>query len=221
MNGFEKCKVNPEDPGFVKKFKELHPDFQQPLFLDKVPEKSVLTYIVLTFDIESPYVIAHKDWAHRRRITAEKAGFPKDGVKFVREAENIILGKVQSVDRFILRYLFLQNNIKFLKYQSYQFLFYKQIGESMIGTFDNPGNYDKLKNNIDTLAREMEALQHSIFHGDETDQLKDALYGFVSEISMDFTPEDRVEKVENGETPVDELPYKGYEPGEMRFLDDE
>lgn len=222
MAGYEKCKVNPEDEKFVEKFEGLHPDFKKDLFLEEVTKEQVYRYIVFTFDIESPYVIKFKDWAQRRRATAKAARFPKSGTSYSKEAETIILGKNRNVNQLFIRYLFLQNDVDFLRYQSYQFLYFKQIRASMEADYDNPGHYDKLKKNIDVLASELKSLEGMIFHGNESKELKKSLYDFASKISLDFKPEDRALKLENGEIVVDESPYPDdYQPEEMRFIGDE
>ena len=218
---FSKCKVNPGEEGFVEKFKSLHPDFMEPLELQEVKEKNFFAYVVATYDIESPFVIKYGDWAQRRRETAKAAGLPMRGTRYLEEAEDIILGKNPVTNRIIARYLFLQNDIDFIKYQTYQALYYQQVKLSLGADFDNPGHYDKLKENIDKLSTDIKSLQTAIFHGDETKEMKMALYDFVAKISLDIRPEDIAERKLKGEDVVDDGPYPGYVTGKMTFIGDE
>lgn len=217
-----KCKVNPEDEDFVEKFQSLHPDFTNDFFLDKkITLYSLFKYIVLTFDVESPYVIKYSDWAQRRRLTAKECGFPMKGMHYLPEAESIILGKKQSTNRIILRYCFLQNDIDFIKHFSYQNMLYTQLKMVMDESIEKPADYDKLKKNIDDLTHELRGLENAIFHGDESKLLRSALYDFTARISLDIRPEDRADKIEEGEEVVDDVPYTNYEKKKMTFADDE
>lgn len=222
MLTYPRCKADPSAPDFVKKFEELHPEFKEELYFDKVQRRSFFSYVVLTYDVESPFVIKYKDWATRRRESSKLCAFPKEGIHYTKEVENIILGKNPRANKIILRYLFLQNDVDFLQFQSYQSLFYRQLKESMEKDFDNPGHYEKLKKNIDTLASEIKSLQKAIFNGDESKELKKALYDFVSKITLDFRPEHRASRIEDGEPVVDDKPYPDdYEVDEMTFNNDE
>jgi hypothetical protein len=222
MSPYGKCKADPESPDFVKQFEDLHPDFKEELYLDKTSRRSVFAYIVFTYDIESPFVIRYKDWATRRMQTARKCGFPKNGNEYHPEVESIILGKKPRVNTIVLRYLFLQNDIDFMQYQSYQAMYYRQVKNSLEADYENPSHYDKLKKNIDSLSKELKGLQTAIFHGDETKDMRKALYDFASKITLDFRPEHRAARVEKGEKAIDDSPYpKDYEPKKLTFNNDE
>ena len=216
-----KCKVNPEADDFIDRFKKLHPDLGAEITLDKVSEQSLFTYIVLTYDVESPYVIKFSDWAQRRRETAKASKMPMRDNRYHPEAEDIILGHNPQTNRMIARYLFLQNDIDFIKYQSYQALYYTQVKLSLEADYDNPAHYDKLKENIEKLSENIRMLQNAIFHGDETKELKKSLYDFVARISLDIRPEHRADKIEKGEDVVDDNPYINYTPRKLTFADDE
>ena len=223
MDDYSKCKVDPSAPDFVDRFKQLHPDFREFLLLSDVSESSLFTYIVLTYDIHSPFVEKYKDWALRRRETAKAAGFKVVKGEYVKEAESIIIGRSSSINRIIVRYLFLQNDLEFVKFQSYQALYYRQVVESMSSSSIKPADSAKLRSNIDELSGEIKALQKSIFSGNESKNMLMALYDFVANITYDFRPEQIADKKEKGEEVVDDLPYgKRHKKTEkLVFLDDE
>lgn len=222
MSLYAKCKADPTDANFVDNFKKLHPEFRENLGFNIVSEKSFFVYVVLTYDIESPFVIRYRDWAQRRRESAKLCNFPKEDDKYHPEVEDIILGMNRKANKIILNYLFLQSDLDFINYQSYQSLFYRQSLAAMETTFDNPGHYDKLKNNIDELSRDIKQLQTAIFQGDETKELRKALYDYVMQMSLDIRPEDIAERKHKGEPIVDEPPYpNGYDVDKMRFIGDE
>ena len=207
MDDYSKCKVDPSASGFVDRFKGLHPDLEKNLFLTEVSEKSLFTYIVLTYDMNSPFVEKYKDWALRRRETAKASEFKIYRGKYQEEAEGIILGKSASVNRIIVRYLFLQNDLEFAKFQGYQALYYNQIVESMNASNIKPNDAAKLRSNIDDLSGEIKTLQKNIFSGNETRDMLRSLYDFISNISYDFRPEQIAEKKDTGEDVVDDPPY--------------
>ena len=64
-------------------------------------------------------------------------------------------------------------------------------------------------------------MQTAIFHGDESKEMKMALYDFVAKISLDIRPEDIAERKLKGEDVVDDEPYPGYTTGKMTFIGDE
>ena len=213
--------IDPDKPGFVKELEGLHPDFREELFV-KIPKDVVFKYIIITYDVESPYVIKYNDWATRRREAAKAAGFPKNGKHYTDESEKIILGKVSTVNTVLLRYIFLQNDIDFIKYLTKQVAYSRQVRLSIEQLYEDPRKYDQLQNNIDKLSDEIKLLRKSIFHGDETRDLMKSLYDFTQKISLNFRPEDVANKKENGEDIVDNKPYPdGYDVDEMKFLGDE
>ena len=221
MNDYSKCKVDPSAFDFVDRFKQLHPDFQEDLELKEVTESSLFAYIVLTYDIYSPFVEKYKIWAHRRRETAKAAGFKIYGGKYLKEAENIIVGRSDVVNKIIVRYLFLQNDLEFIKFQSYQSLYFKQVEASMSIRTLTPSELKTLKGNIDVLSSEIKDLQKLIFSGNESKNLLMAIYDFAANITYDFRPEDVAEKKETEEDVVNENPYKkGYKPDNLVYLDD-
>ena len=220
MNDYSKCKVDPSAHDFVDRFKQLHPDFQVDLELKEVKESSLFTYVVLTYDIYSPYVERYKNWAHRRRETARASGFKVNGTKYLKEAEEIIVGRSDVVNKIIVRYLFLQNDLEFIKFQSYQSLYFRQIEASMSTRTLTPSELKTLKGNIDALSSEIKDLQKLIFSGDESKNLLMAIYDFAANITYDFRPEDIAEKKESEEEIVNENPYKRYKPDDLVYLDD-
>lgn len=219
---YRKCLADPSIKKFPERFRKLHPDFKEKLELASVSDKSVFAYIVFTYDIHSPFVEKYKDWAQRRRETSKACGFIALRGEYNKEIENIILGKNEQVNKFITRYLFIQNDTDFIKLQSYMAMFYSQIMSSMgADTKMTPGDFQKMKGNIDQLSTEIKILQQSVFSGNESKEMLSALYDFVANISYDFKPEDIARKKEGGENIVDDDPYRDYSPETLRLVDDE
>ncbi len=218
---YSKCKADPMKPDFVEQFKALHPVFNEPLDLRKITERSFLSYVVLTYDIESPLVIKYQDWAQRRRETARICKFPQKDGEYIEEAENIIFGINWKTNRVILYYLFLQNDLDFINAQISHALLFKQTKEALFNTNLSPNDSAKLKKNIDELTAELKSLQKAIFHGDETVEMKRAFYDFISQLSLEIRPEDIAERKQNGEEIVDDSPYDDYKPETMKFVNDE
>jgi hypothetical protein len=222
MSDYSKCKVDPSTDDFVDRFKQLHPDFEEFLLLSEVSERSLFTYIVLTYDINSPFVEKYKDWALRRRETAKASKFKIIKGAYVKEAESIIIGATPSINRIIVRYLFLQSDLEFVKFQSYQSLYYRQVVESMSSASIKPGDATKLRQNIEELSGEIKILQKSIFSGNESKNMLMALYDFVANLTYDFRPEQIADKKQEGEEVTEENPYgKKYKPDKLEFVDDE
>lgn len=222
MSPYGKCKVDPESSDFVKQFEDLHPDFKEELFLEQVNKSSVYRYVVLMYDVESPYVIKYNDLTTRRMQVARNCNFPRNGIEYHPEAERLVLGRNTRVNKVALRYMFLQNDIDFMQFQSYQAMYYKQLKTTFDADYDDPSKYTKLKKNIDELSKELKGLQTAIFHGEDNSNMKKALYDFASKINLDFRPEHRAKRVEDGKKAVDESPYpKDYEVEDLTFNNDE
>jgi hypothetical protein len=215
--------IDPSTVGFIGRIRELHPDFEDAPAFQRIKPYQLFEYIILTYDKESPFVIKYNDWMQRRREVVKAVGFKTRKGKYSREVEKLILGGYPQINQMIVRYLFLQNDIEFIKFNSYQAMYFRQVKESIEKDFAQPGHYDKLKKNIDILSVEIRSIEKMIFHGEEkSEELKKELYNFVSKISYDFKPEDIAEKKQDGEDIVDEKPYPDeYTPDELKFIGDE
>lgn len=218
---FADCLVDIGVADFVKKFRSLHNDLDLEFGVSGISDKSIIKYIVSTYDMNSPFVIDFVNYAQRRKQTTKFANFPTEGNRWTLEADKIIMGNNLVVNRVVVRYLFLQGNLHFIRLNLYQALLFKQSIMIVQGGGDKPGDLEKLEKNVDGLTEKIEMLQKMVFHGDETDEYRKALYSFAENIRTDITPEDRADKLLKGEPIVDDVPFPGYEVEQMHFLDDE
>lgn len=218
---FGDCLVDIEGEDIVGKFKALHPKLNRPFELKMVSDESVVKYIVAMYDISSPFVRQYFDLRERRNHVAKYADFPKKGGHYIEEVEDIVAGKNSIANDLIVRYMFCQADIDFIQLQTYQHMYYDQVKATVGNAFEKPGDFEKLKKNIDSLTSDIKRLQRSVFEGNEIKNLRNWLYNFVENISTDFRPEDRAERLQNGEEVVDHNPYGDYQPNELKFLGDE
>lgn len=221
MDGlFDNCLVDIEGEDFVEQFRSLHRDLNVSFGVNGISDESIIKYIVASYDISSPFVVQYSDWAQRRRETGIFAQFPTKGREWIEEAENIVRGRNQEVNQVAIRYMFLQNNLEFIQLMSYQKMLEDQVHALHGGSYGKPSEYDKLKQNIDNLTKDIKQLQRYVFSGEEWKEWRNALYNFVSVIRTDISPEDVADKLQKGEPVVDDVPYPNYEPEELRFIDD-
>jgi hypothetical protein len=219
--------IRKQDADVVNDFTALHPDFK--IFMEKREDKlslsaiQIVKYIVACYDKESPLVNAYKKrWSVKKKECAVLAGLPQDkNGRFDEDADNLIFCQNEVINRVILRYLYLIHDRDWQTYVIYNEMNIHQSVELIKYNFQQPAHAKSAKENLDTLNKDIEALEYKIFSGEETKKLKDMLYEEASNMLNDLRPEKIVERLEKGLSPVDYSPYGNYKKAEMSFLGDE
>ena len=220
--------INQDEDRIILDFSALHPDLKD--FVENRNDKletintvKIIKYIVYCYDKESPLVRAYKGkWMVKKRESALAAGFERDiNGLFTEEADIVIFCKDDSINRVILRYLYLLHDRLFQTYVIYNEMYLHQSVELMKYDFAQPGHAKSAKENLDTIGKDIEQLEWKIFSGEETKILKDLLYEDSINQFNELRPERIAVRIERGQGAVDYNPYGDYKKEEMRFMGDE
>ena len=207
-------------------FKDLHSDFNEFCVNrdDKLEIKTIhiVKFIVLCYDKESEIVESRKgQWAEKKRDAAIESGLLKDG-QLIKDADAVLYGKNDVVNRMIIRYLSLQFDKDFLMYVMLQELLLNATTQLLSFNFEKPSDASKAKQNVEAIIADIEAQEIKIFTGGDVKALTKALYENARKLTVtDLRPENVISRKTNGEELVDDKPYGNYELDKQRFLDDE
>lgn len=225
---FSKCLIdvgNLSDKEIIESFKKLHPQLHQ--FLDAivnlvVTKASLVRYIVACYDKESPIVLEYaRKWRQKKKEAAKFAKFNKTGKRYNEDAEDVIFGKIVAVNKAIIRYLALLCDKDYEMLAILNEAMYSQSVELITYNYDKPSDAIKAQQNIVTLRANIEALERTIFSGEDVRTLKMALYEEAQRKITDLRPENIVTQLDAGLPAIEEYPYgKEYSIDKMRFISD-
>lgn len=203
--------VDPKSQTFNARLKKKHKNFMLELEAG-LPEVRVLKYIALMYDPASELRNNIPHLPSRKRICAKAVGFEIINRKFSQQVENMLCGEYKQVNRAIVSYCFLTNNIYVVAHSAYQDMYFRALSDSFQG-------YDKdTIKNIQDLQDKLIKNEQMIFGGEEVMKLKEALYAFTSKIDNDIIPEKIVARLEKGDALNDFNPYPdGYIPNKITY----
>lgn len=218
-----KLLFNPADKDFISKLKvyeEFNGDYHG------LDEKKVLTYIVLLYDFNSDLkTIITRLWP-RKYEAAIIAGFKlvkqKNKNVFQKEVEEMIMGKYESINAMITRYLFLFDNPSYIA-QMANMEILEKLSMCAHEPQGKPSDYNTIAETIEKLRTRISELDKQIFGGeDELFNVRKLLYAKIEKDRLLLTPEDIADKKINKEEVVDINPYgEGYNPGNPHLIVDE
>jgi len=173
-------------------------------FTNLTEKRKVVGYIILLYDLHSQLRIDIHDLYERKRTAAQLAGFKAgSGGYFDKKAEEAILGENEDVNRAIIRYTACFFNPDLTMLVSFLSMYWVANSEALKG---KPSS-TKIKN-IETLNKNIKQLDSNIFGGDESINLRRALYEKADEMRVALRPEDVTERLEEGKEGVDYNPYE-------------
>lgn len=202
--------VDPKSANFAKILKAKNKRFNIYSTEAGLPELKVLKYIALMYDPASEIRTNIAHLPSRKRICANIVEFETEGNRFIPIVESMLTGQLRNVNRAIVEYCFLSNNIYVVAHAAYQNMYFSEIEKSF-------QSYDKdLIKNIKDLQDRMVEIESKIFGGEEVMEMKKSLYAVTSKLNNDITPERIVQKLEKGE--VLDNPYPdGYLPNKLSY----
>lgn len=173
----------------------------------------VLRYIALMYDPASELRNNIPHLPSRKRICAKMAGFDMDNKKFAPLIEDMLVGKINRVNGAIVAYCFLSLNIYFVAHAAFQNMYFRAVQDSF-------ESYDKETiKNIQDLQDKLIKNEQMIFGGDETNEMRKALYKATSKISLEINPESIVKRIEKGDDLNDMNPYPdSYKPNKITYV---
>lgn len=179
-------KYDPTKDHSLRKLEESHKDFQLPLGDNDPYRRRILKYIILYYDIATPLRVMFSNDL-RRKIEAYMLAFKvkKREKKLPRFIEEILIGQNWVVNTMIIRYVMLFYNDDYLRLMVFREM-YGQISRKKIEGEDvKPSDITT----INELNSNIKSLQRSIFGGDESMQLKEALYKVIEEEHFNLQPD--------------------------------
>ena len=168
-------------------------------FTNLTDKRKIIAYIVLMYDLHSPLRVDIHDLFERKRAAAQLAGF-KVGSSgyFDKKAEEAILGENEDVNKAIIRYTACFFNPDLTMLVSFLSMYWVANSEALKGKPTST----RIKN-IDALNKTIKRLDSAIFGGDESINLRRALYEKADSMRIALKPEDVTERLEEGKDGVD------------------
>lgn len=153
-----------------------------------ISKEQVVAYIILMYDMNSPLRKEIPYFNQRKLMAAELAGFKKDkDGKFKADYEAIILGQNGLSESAISKYIRLFASPKYLA-----LVYYWSILSLEFSNITSASESKDLKNtiaNIEKLEAKINECTDILFGGDDTMNIKRALYESVEKENLKLTPE--------------------------------
>ena len=203
---------------FVDKLKEKIPEFAS--YKGKIPEKKVFSWIVLMYDLNSPFWRDVGDYYERKRVIADLLEFPQKKGKWTDDAESILLGENEEVNAMIVEYI-----ARFGMPEIYQLVAHLSLLSSETRkTISFKGDKNSIQI-ITATGEEIRRLTRVVFHSGDYDEItsaRNALYAKAEKERLKLRPEDVVRLIsEEGELPSEFNPYGDYKIEKSKFIGDE
>lgn len=191
---------NPTKDYELKKLEKSHPDFQQNLVGDlQKRKKTVLRYIILNYDMNTPLRRKFPDYFYRKKEALKIAGFKVDSKtkRFNRSVENMIISKDPIVNAMIARYIMYFYNQDYIRLVT----FYEWLGHLAGKGMEKSNVEGKDIKAMNDLSEAVEALTNKIFdiHGvdEESKELKQKLYKAMEEEKKNLRPDDVAKQLQD------------------------
>lgn len=204
---------NPKSRIFEKKLIEISEELGEEIY--NVNRKKSLIYISLMYEFNSQLRNMFPNLLDRKRNASIIAGFSMSTGEFAEEVQRCILGQNERFNKKIVKYLSLSNSIDFMTYAVLEDVLYHWLEDSL----KKPSK--GAQESIIKLRAQLDSLRQSLFGGEETQDLKKALYEGAATVRLKLTVEDTRELMkENGLEEFNPYPDK-YKPNQLKYAGDE
>jgi hypothetical protein len=187
---------------------------------NKIPINSILKYLILMYDVQSPMHRETKEYYQRKRECARAAEFPvaKDG-KWRDDAVAILIGENEWFNSLVVKYLALLALPEYTQLIVYLELLSRRTKKIFDGDDD-----DKTHTIINALTEKIKELTNKIFGSGETDEIQQArraLYEQAEEDRVRIRPEDIINMMnETGGLPASWGYTSDYTVDDIAFIGD-
>lgn len=182
----------------AKYFKILDNREEFKLQLGKLNKNSVIRYIILMYDMNSPIIKKVNDYGQRMLVSAYLAGFlqDKNGI-FDDEVKKMMSGGNNRVNKMIISYLKAHRSTKWALICANWIVFYEEIEKIIKREESNK------KININTLQRELEMQEIEFSNQDSNLYLQQELFEQIEQENLfRLRPEGIAEYIEDGIEPI-------------------
>lgn len=213
----DKTRYDVHSRDLVKSIKEDIPVFEN--YSGKLPIKKLTQYIVLMYDPESPMRREVGNYMQRKGVCAGAVGFAKNGPKFTKEVDDVLIGKDKEVNKLIVAFL------GYLAMPEYtQLIVLLEIQRTKaLEAFSSEVN-DNTYKIIEAVTTSISKITKVLFGSGEYDEIKVARQALYEQANLDKPPrpEDVVDLVSDSGLTEDFNPYgEKYVVEDPKFLDDE
>lgn len=191
---------NPSKDYELNKLEKSHPDFQVDLGGDlQKRKKTVLRYIVLNYDMNTPLRRKFSDYFYRKKEALRIAGFRLDPKtkRFSRPVENMMISKDPVVNAMIARYVMYFYNQDYIRLVT----FYEWLGHLSGKKMDKSDVETKDIKAMNELSDAVEYLTNKIFGtgnvDEESKELKQKLYKAMEEKKKSLRPDDVAKQLQD------------------------
>ncbi|MHA1676202.1 MAG: hypothetical protein ACTSU6_03400 [Candidatus Njordarchaeales archaeon] len=169
----------------------------------------IITYLILLYDPDSPLRREVPDWITRRKEAMIMAGYPvqKTG-RFAEKVELVLENKNPDTLLMLMKLLRIFGSPDYTALIMYYHLFNATLQAQAMGTFDKPSVL--IKAISDTLDKIKEQ-EHIVFGGQETLELKKALYKDIADDQSNVKVENIAELLSKGDDLGSFNPYGKYD----------
>lgn len=207
----KRCLIDPLQQNIGAAVKDI--DEFQITKVYNIATSSIIKYVILMYDSESPLWREVRSLPLRKAVAMEMSGIEKGkDNKFSKEAEEILEGNNPEVNSMIVKYITMQNTPVWSNLVAYENIYYMELGKIQNGNYGK--TIDTIKA-LEQLSTSITQLTNKLMGGTgEAEPILAAIYK-ESTKELDTT----VEKISNyimesGNVPKDWSPYNDKETGE-------
>ena len=208
-----KLLFDPKKEGFEQEMIDRSPVFD----IKSIDRRKALTYIILAFDINSEVRRNQRELLQRKSIAAQIAGFKTTNNFFDEDAEDMIVGENDEVNKAIVEYVYLMfnNDYKLLYVLEERYNETMALYKTTARAFSE-GDRKHLTN----MKEQIEEIESVLFGGTEVLNVRKALYEGIDGARLRIRAEDRVENKKLDPTLDIFNPFPGYKTPKLRFAGD-
>ena len=215
---FKDCLFDPYAKDLKKKL-EKYEEFKQPLGNMERYRDVIYKYIIIMYDFKSPFRMLYPDINERRREAAREAGFQLTrNREFTKDIEDVLLGLREDVAKMVVKYLMLFGVPELVAIEGCMSQFVAE-SEKLVRRQGDMNTYKLQK----ALMKDMEEYERRIFGGQETLDMRRALYQNLESRRRAPRPEEMAKRLQAD--PSDKLddfnPYGEYSVEKLKFKGDE
>lgn len=203
---FKRCLIDPEDENSIKEAQEKYDEFNTKFTKKKY--HTIIKYIVLMYDINSPIRDMYSKYSEKKRNAAMIAGFEMSKGRFKDDIDNILIGEDEHVNRMITRYIVMHNKPLLVAFNAYNEMLYHEMEKSLHLRDAKSLDLKYTRENVDKLTERLNEIYFDIFGGQESLKLKDQLYETMEIDRIKLRPESVAKSIREGDYEVGIDPYR-------------
>ena len=207
----EKFFYDPKDKDFVENLQKASDVFSGDL--GEVSRKKTLTYTALMYDFHSELRKNISVVPQRRMLAALAAGFKLNNEnRFSKTLEDVVCGANPVAARMAAEYCLLSQGNDYMAYT-----FYQRVFTEIVSSNDSK-SFKDIVPLIAKIRSEIEAIENKMLGGDDTLNMRKAIYLSSKQIRLNLQMEDIVDRLISGDDLQEFNPYPdNYIPNKLTY----